>query len=218
VSSWRRVRRCALLPLALLSWAGAARAVDDDRVSVRQATLALDDRFMLRMTVGYRDVVDSDTAAKLQGGLPTTIVMRAYVFRAAGRAPLAATYKSCRVTFDLWDEVYRIDLSQSGEPDTAVASPTLDGVLRRCAEADRLAVVARAALAASTTYYVACVVEVNPVSPDMLDRIKRWVSRPSGTGATAPGDALFGSFVGLFVARIGTADRQISFRTQPFSL
>src|SRR5262249_34278026 len=155
----------------------------------------------------YRDVVDNDTAAKLQGGLPTTIVMRAYVFRTTGRTPLAATYKSCRVTFDLWDEVYRIELSQSGEPDTQVASPTLDGVLRRCAETDRLAVVARSALPASASYYIACVVEVNPVSPDMLDRIKRWVSRPSGTGATAPGDALFGSFVGLFVARIGTADR-----------
>jgi hypothetical protein len=214
----RRARGLGLALLALLSWGGAAMAADDDRVTVRQATLALDDRSTLRMTVSYRDVVDGDTAAKLQGGLPTTIVMRAYVFRTAGRTPLAATYKSCRVTFDLWDEVYRIELSQSGEPDTQMASPTLDGVLRRCAETDRLAVVARAAVPPSATYYVACVVEVNPVSPDMLDRIKRWVSRPSGTGATAPGDALFGSFVGLFVARIGTADRQISFRTQPFSL
>jgi hypothetical protein len=109
-------------------------------------------------------------------------------------------------------------MSQNGEPDTTTASPTLDGVLRRCAEADRLNVIARSALPAPATYYVGCVVEVNPVSPDMLERIKRWVSRPSGTGAAAPGDALFGSFVGLFVARIGTADRQISFRSQPFSL
>ena len=76
----------------------------------------------------------------------------------------------------------------------------------------------RSALPTPATYYVGCAVEVNPVSPDMLERIKRWVSRPSGTGATAPGDALFGSFVGLFVARIGAADRQISFRSQPFSL
>jgi hypothetical protein len=204
------------ITLALGATARSAHAQDDR--AVRQATLAWDDRFVLRMTVSYRDVVDNDTAAKLAGGLPTTIVLRAYVFRSTGRTPLAATYKACRVTFDLWDEVYRIDLSQSGEPDTAVASPTLDGVLRRCAEADRLAVVARSALPPSSTYYVACVVEVNPVSPEMLDRIKRWVSRPSGTGATAPGDALFGSFVGLFVARIGSADRQISFRTQPFSL
>jgi hypothetical protein len=61
------------------------------------------------------------------------------------------------------------------------------------------------------------VVEVNPVSPDMLERIKRWVSRPSGNSTAAPGDALFGSFVGLFVTRIGVADRQLAFRTQTFS-
>ena len=97
------------------------------------------------------------------------------------------------------------------------ASPTLEGVLRRCAETDRLAVVTRALLTPSTSYYLGGIVEVNPVSPEMLERIKRWVSRPSGTSTTAPGDALFGSFVGLFVARIGTADRQLTFRTAPFT-
>ena len=32
------------------------------------------------------------------------------------------------------------------------------------------------------------------------------------------GDALFGSFVGLFVTRIGSADRQLTFRTQTIPL
>ena len=39
---------------------------------------------------------------------------------------------------------------------------------------------------------------------------------PSGSNAIGPGDSLFGSFVGLFVARIGDADRKLSFRTQGF--
>ena len=50
----------------------------------------------------------------------------------------------------------------------------------------------------------------------MLDRIKRWVTRPNGSSAIGPGDSLFGSFVGLFVARIGDADKKIAFRTQTF--
>jgi hypothetical protein len=206
------------LVVAFLTWGESARA-DDERTAIRPTAISIDERLMLRVSVSYRDVVDGDTAAKLAGGLPTTIVFRAYVFRGPGsRSPLAATYKTCRVTFDLWDEIYRIEISQNGEPDTTTASPTLDGVLRRCAEADRLSVVPRSALPSPATYYLECAVEVNPVSPDMLERIKRWVSRPAGTGAAAPGDALFGSFVGLFVARIGSADRQISFRSQPFSM
>jgi hypothetical protein len=195
-----------------------AAAHADDALPVRQAALAFDEKQTLRVSLGYRDVVDASTVAKLMGGLPTTIVMRAYAFReSGGGAPLAAAFKTCRVIFDLWDEVYRIEISQTGGVDIVTASPTLEGVLRRCAEADRLAVIGRSVLPASTSYYLAGIVEVNPVSPDMLERIKRWVSRPSGTSTSAPGDALFGSFVGLFVARIGVADRQIAFRTQAFS-
>jgi hypothetical protein len=189
----------------------------DDELQVRQASLAFDEKQTLRVSIGYRDVVDAATVAKLMGGLPTTIVMRAYVFReSGGGAPLAAAFKTCRVIFDLWDEVYRIEIAQTGGTDVVTASPTLEGVLRRCAEADRLAVIGRA-LPANTNFYLGGIVEVNPVSPEMLERIKRWVSRPSGTSTSAPGDALFGSFVGLFVARIGSADRQIAFRTQSFS-
>jgi hypothetical protein len=189
----------------------------EDQLPVRQATLAFDEKQTLHFTMGYRDVVDAATVAKLMGGLPTTIVMRAYVFRESGGTALAAAFKTCRVIFDLWDEVYRVEISQTGGNDVVTASPTLEGVLRRCAEADRLAVIGRTVLPASTSYYLAGIVEVNPVSPDMLERIKRWVTRPSGTSTSAPGDALFGSFVGLFVARIGVADRQIAFRTQTFS-
>ncbi|MCC6554400.1 MAG: hypothetical protein IT372_15590 [Polyangiaceae bacterium] len=50
----------------------------------------------------------------------------------------------------------------------------------------------------------------------MLDRIKRWVTRPAGSTAIGPGDSLFGSFVGLFVTRVESADRRLAFRTQPF--
>jgi hypothetical protein len=185
--------------------------------ALRQATLAFDDKQVLRMSVNYRDVVDNATVAKLKGGLPTTIVMSAYVFRESGGPWVAATYKTCRVIFDLWEEVYRIEISQAGLPKEDQASATLEGVLRRCGEADRLPVTGRSVLPAPGTYYLAALVEVNPVSPDMLDRIKRWVSRPTDTSTAAPGDALFGSFVGLFVARIGRADRQLSFRTQAFS-
>jgi len=202
--------------VALLATARVARA--QEAVPIRPAQLSFDDKQVLRMSLAYRDVVDSNAAAKLMGGLPTTIVMRAYVFRESGGVALAATFKACRVIFDLWDEVYRIEVAQTGSRDLVTASPTLEGVLRRCAETDRLAVVTRAMLLPPSNYYLGGIVEVNPVSPDMLERIKRWVSRPSGTSTLAPGDALFGSFVGLFVTRIGTAERQLTFRTQVFSL
>ena len=48
----------------------------------------------------------------------------------------------------------------------------------------------------------------------MLEQMRKWVSRPAGSTGIGPTDALFGSFVGLFVKQMGTADRTLRFRTQ----
>ena len=213
----RRPQRLRVVPMLALLLLGA-RAAAQDKPAQRQASFAWDEKQILRMTVGYRDIVDGVTAKNLAGGLPTTIVLRGYVFPEGGGDPLAATFKSCRVVYDLWNEVYTITIAQSGAPDTNVASPSLEGVLRRCGEADRLALLHRSVLKGQKNVYVAVAVEVNPVSQEMLERIRRWVSRPAGTATQAPGDALFGSFVGLFVAKIGSAERQLDFRTQTVSL
>jgi len=181
---------------------------------VRVAQLALE-KGVVKLTVGYRDVVDAEIARKLESGLPTVVTMRGYLFREAGGDPIALTARTCRIVYDLWDEVFRIELAQPGGASTAVAV-NVEGVLRNCAEARKLPLVDGALLAAGARYFVATLVEVNPVSQEMLDRIKRWVTRPSGASAIGPGDSLFGSFVGLFVARIGDADRKLAFRTQAF--
>lgn len=168
------------------------------------------------VSVPFRDVVDAAIEKKLASGLPTVIVMRAWVFRESGGEPVALTAKSCRIVYDLWDEVFRLQITQpGGQLDTVAVN--LEGVLRQCAEARKLRLIERTSLDDATRYFVAALVEVNPLGQEALDRIKRWVTRPSGSTAIGPGDSLFGSFVGLFVARIDDADRKVSFRTQAFS-
>jgi hypothetical protein len=167
---------------------------------------------ILRVSLAYRDVVDSEVERKLQSGLPTVVVMRAYLYPDGTGTPVAGTVKSCRIVFDVWDEIYRVQVSQPGGETNSVA-PNIEGVLRRCATATDLAVADRTTLQPGGSYFMAALVEVNPISKEMLDRIRRWVSRPPGTSGSA-GDSLFGSFVGLFVARIGQAERTLSFRTQ----
>ena len=41
---------------------------------------------------------------------------------------------SCRVIYDLWNEVYKLEIVQVGSATIVTATPTLEGVLRRCAE------------------------------------------------------------------------------------
>ncbi len=209
----------ALVLAAGAAISGAARAdpvppKTPEALPVRAAQVALE-KGVVKITLGFRDVIDAEIAQKLESGLPTVVTMRGYLFRESGGDPIALTAKSCRIVYDLWDEVFRIELAQPGGPTAAVAV-NLEGVLRNCAEARRLPLVDAALLAAGARYFVATLVEINPVSQEMLDRIKRWVTRPSGGSAIGPADSLFGSFVGLFVARIGDADRKLAFRTQAF--
>jgi hypothetical protein len=168
---------------------------------------------LLRASFSYRDVVDKSVTDKLASGLPTVIAMRAYVLREGETNPIALAVRTCRVVYDLWDEVYRLKItSPGGERDTAALN--LEGVLRQCGEARDLPVVDRALLATGKPHFLGVIVEVNPVSPQMLEQMRKWVSRPAGSTGIGPGDALFGSFVGLFVRSIGTADRTLRFRTQ----
>jgi hypothetical protein len=212
-------RAAASLLLAGLALSGAARADGTPpktpaSLPVRTAQVELD-KGVVKLTVSYRDVVDAEIAKKLDNGLITVITMRGYLFSEGGGAPIALTAKSCRVAKELFDEVFHIQLVQPGGVTHTVAV-NVEGVLRNCCEARRLPLVDRALLGADTRYFVATLVEVNPVSQEMLDRIKLWITRPNGSHAIGPGDSLFGSFVGLFVARIADADKKLAFRTQTF--
>jgi hypothetical protein len=75
-------------------------------------------------------------------------------------------------------------------------------------------VVRRGSLEAGQPYFLGVVVDVNPVSPAMIEQMRRWMSRPTGSTGILPTDALFGNFVQLFVHQIATSDRTLTFRTQ----
>jgi hypothetical protein len=218
ISATRRACAAALAALVSCTAAPIARAEDTlkspSQLTQRTATIALEKK-MVVMTVAYRDAVDDAIQKKLLSGLPTTIAMRGYVFKDSGGDPVALAAKSCKIVYDLWDEVFRVTVTQAGAQTTTVAV-NVEGVLRNCAEAKKLPVMERSSMKDAQKYYVAVLVEVNPVSADMLDRIKRWVTRPNGSTSLSSSDSLFGSFVGLFVTRIQSADKRLPFRTQAF--
>jgi hypothetical protein len=168
---------------------------------------------LLRASFSYRDVLsDPALVKKLSSGLATVVAMRAYVYPEGSDSPVFLAPRVCRVTYDLWDEVYRVKVSEQEHEREQAA--VLDGVIRICTEARDLAVVRRSALTAGQPYFLGVVVDVNPVSQEMVDQMRRWLSRPTGSTAIGPTDALFGNFVQLFVRQIATSDKTLTFRTQ----
>ena len=168
---------------------------------------------LLLASFSFVDIVDAPIRQKLSSGLPSTIVMRAYVLREGEADPVALAARTCRVAYDLWDEVYRLKISgPGGERDTAALN--IEGVMRQCFEARKVTLADRSLLTAGKPHFLGVIVEVNPVNAQMVEQMRKWVSRPAGSTGIGPGDALFGSFVGLFVRQLGTADRTLRFRTQ----
>lgn len=166
------------------------------------------------LTFSARDLVNADVRRKLESGLPQTLVMRTYAYPQRGRRPIAVAARSCRVVYDLWEEVYRVQVQSETEDRSATLS-SIDQVLARCLVARSVAVGADAEWGPlrGQSVYFAVLVELNPLSPDTVQRIRRWLARPGGR--RVDGEAFFGSFVSLFVnRRIGDAERTVRFRSQ----
>lgn len=206
----------AVSPASALAQAPAA-PTNPAQLPQRQATFSWDKQEkgpdQLMASFSYVDVIDNAFRAKLSNGLPHVVVMRAYFWREGEGDPVALAARTCRVTYDLWEEVYRLKISgPGGERDTAALN--VDGVLRLCFEARKLQITDRSLVTAGKPHFLGVIVEVNPVNAQMVEQMRKWVTRPAGSTGIGPGDALFGSFVGLFVRSIGKAERTLLFRTQ----
>jgi hypothetical protein len=184
---------------------------------LRQANYAWDQN-LLRASFSYRDVLDDPVLRKkLSSGLPMHIAMRAYVYEdnQSPPAPLLAA-RICTVNYDLWDEVFKMHISEPGRPERDLAA-LLDSTIRNCAEARDLALVQRNVLKPGTSYFLGVIVDVNPVSQDMMNQMRQWITRPNGSSSITPTNALFGGFVSLFAPNIPSSDKTITFRTQDFT-
>jgi hypothetical protein len=203
----KRVLFAAMVAIASLT--GASAGAQD--VRTRRIGVAWEDG-VPHVSFSYRDVLSDRGLEKLESGLPQTITLRVYAYGEDGSEPLAVGGRTCRVVFDLWEEVYRVQIA-TAEGDRVVRVRTRDAVIDRCLRV-RGEPVGRARdyhPARGQTIYFATLAELNPISPETVQNIRRWLARPGGH---VEGNAFFGSFVSLFVnRRIGDAERTVRFRS-----
>lgn len=208
-------RRSLLAVVALLLVARAAHAepnVQSRGMGIHQQSGAL------LLYYSARDLINADALKKLDSGLPQRIVVQHFVY-ARGRAePIAVAGHSCRVVFDLWQAVYRVEFEAFGAPPVAHAYRSRPEVIERCLVMRGAPVVLGGELRKASKLYVASLIELNPLSSSTLARIRRWLARPRGD-YNVEGKSFFGSFVSLFVNdRIGAAERVLRLRSQEVEL
>ena len=161
-------------------------------------------------------MADAALLRKLTLGLPTTIILTGLLYAQGNEQPLASTVQNCKITWHVWEEMYRVEVNRPDQRSVQRHwTPTLNGVLRRCAQTERLLIAQHGQVRDGEPLIVRGKVLVNPVRPDLLKKIQSWISRPSNTSAASPGSILFSTFTGLFMTRIGEAERVLEFTTLP---
>ena len=190
-----------------------ARAQELEQVEIR-AVEATWSKGVPRISFPVKEARDRRVRKSLNSGLPQTIVTRLYGYSDKGD-PLALSVRSCRVVYDLWKEVYRVQLQTERRVSTQELR-SIDEVRRSCLDVDDMQLGASADFRnqRGRRIYFAVVVEVNPLSEKTVERIRRWLARPTGRDSLSR-DSFFGSFVSIFVnRRIGKAERVFRFRSR----
>jgi hypothetical protein len=212
-----QARRQLLVVLALLL-APAPRARAEPPVQSRKMGIE-ESEAGLSLYYSARDLINGEAEKKLDSGLPQRIVVQHFVYARGRVEPIAISGHSCRIVYDLWQTVYRVEYELFGVGVSAFAFRTRTEVLERCLVMRGFPLGRGPDTAGGGRVYVASLIELNPLSNTTLARIRRWLARPRGGDPNVEGKSFYGSFVSLFVNdRIGQAERALKLRSQDVEL
>jgi hypothetical protein len=208
-----RRRGFMALPVALL----AARSVRAAAPAVRTTGLARRSGKLL-ISVGVPDIIQPASAAHLTSGFATRVLIRVALFREGVHDPLAQSYRLADIVYDLWDEKFRVRRTDAHGGGDLRDAATTDEAVHLAADLVQFPVADLSALAGGGTFRLSFSADLNPLSPDVVFELRRWLARPPGQGRLAPGDSFFGSVVSIFVnPHIEDSERRIQFISQSFA-
>jgi hypothetical protein len=167
----------------------------------------------LTVTTRINKLFDTSAYNTLKSGFVSTVVVQTWVYPKSSTSPIAWTRDRRTVVYDLWDEVYTVRLCEKCKP---MKVKYQSEAFKLLTEITDQPVAALADIPYDDIYYLAIRVDLNPVSPETLTEVRRWLSQGTGGGLDR-GGVFFGSFVSVFVnPKIAEADRVLRIRSQPF--
>jgi hypothetical protein len=213
MSSAMRILRLAAIALFALVVALRPAAAKDPKIAKRTVGISISDN-QLTTSFSYRDAFTEKITEKLRSGLPTRIVVQISLEKNGQKKPVRYWARTVSVVYDLWAEVYIVTVEDDrgrrrAKIQTVEEVIDIAGKISHCRVADVSGL-------KPGSYRLRSLIEVNPVSKEMVDDIRRWLAKkPEGHGAGSSN--FFGSFVGIFVDRkIGKADFTSVFMSQDF--
>jgi hypothetical protein len=207
------VRLAAAALAALAALAGVAAA--DNGTLSRRMGFAERGRNLV-VTTSFPELFDSGAIDKVSSGFPSSVVVRLYVFRKDRTdKPVSLALIEHEIVYDLWDEVYVLR-TRGPLGRRELRYRNRQQAVRAMTEIDHMPIAPLDRIGIGPHHFLAAVVELNPISPELLAEMRRWLSRPAGESLDSS-SSFFGSFVSVFVnPKLDRADRILRIRSQPF--
>ena len=206
--------RVAAAALAILAASTGVAAAEDGNL-VRRMGFAERGKNLV-VTTSFPELFDRGAAEKMSSGFPSSVVIRMYVFRKdRTERPVSLVLVEHEIVYDLWDEVYVLRTrGPLGKRELRYKSR--QQAVRALTELDHMPIAPLDRIAIGPHHFLAAVIELNPISPELLAEMRRWLSRPAGESLDSS-SSFFGSFVSVFVnPKLDRADRTLRIRSQPF--
>lgn len=204
----------SLAIIALVLVALPARA-DDDKPEVQRMRF-VERGDTLTATGNISKLFDQAAYEQLSSGFPSTIAISTQVFPRDGSPALLPQIEIRTVVYDLWDEQYVIRIEGLGAKRTRKVKYRAEALKIVTALDDFPIATPLSSIPYEKVYFLVVTAQLNPVSPETLAEVRRWLSQGTGGGLDR-GGVFFGSFVSVFVnPKIADADRVLKIRSQPF--
>jgi hypothetical protein len=127
--------------------------------------------------------------------------------------PVAGALRSCELRLDVWDDRVHVRI-RDGARRRGGAFALVDDALRACGVVEDLSVAELFALARPGPYRLSVRVALDPVSPELLERTREFMSNPRGVPGGQP-RALFSAVARLFRSETDVGGESFLFRTGP---
>lgn len=199
-----------VLALAVVA---VAHAEDVKQKSQKMKFTEKGDRLLV--TTKIAKLFDSEAYEALGSGFESTILIRMWVYAKGDSDPVAFQILQRKVIYDMWDEVYEIQLDGPDGREKHKVKYRAEA-LKLLTRVDAVPIADTADVPYDQHHYLTMVVELNPVSEETLAEVRRWLTKGGGGGLDR-GGGLFGSMVSVFVnPKISDADRVLRLKSQPF--
>jgi hypothetical protein len=165
-----------------------------------------------------RDMMTPAVLEKFNSGVTARLLLRASVIDADNGSVRSLSVTEYRIRYRVWDEEFVVRIWSPLGKESVQRFKDQTALLSRVAQQPHLPVAGAGDLVAGRRYFAVVEVEVDPVSEELLAKVREYLANPGGHRREGGGRGLFGNLARIFFdPQTGSNPNAIEFRSELFT-